>query len=204
MSVVRVVLGTPSIRISVRQTDDRYHSDFLSPHVTERARDLLLRPFVGHRAQLDHATLALLFCGCPARSALPLSLANEGACVVGAPILRGFRAVKNLRNLHERLSIFLDRRKFSTRLCTGRRLYEPYFSPCLLAIVTSVAVVNCSHNCSSLHPSVMNCTYLASRLQSQRIFARIICVYLVCQTHIICERDQIICEAIAIIRPGSH
>ena len=30
------------------------------------------------------------------------------------------------------------------------------------------------------------------------------CVYPGCQTHINCKRDQIICDAIAIIRPGSH
>ena len=46
--------------------------------------------------------------------------------------------------------------------------------------------------------------YLALGLQSSRIFARINCVYLECQTHIDCERNHIICDAIAIIRPGSH
>ena len=51
---------------------------------------------------------------------------------------------------------------------------------------------------------VVNCTYLALGLQLSRIFARINCVYPGCQTHINCERNQIICDAIAIIRPGSH
>ena len=51
---------------------------------------------------------------------------------------------------------------------------------------------------------VVNCTYLALGLQSSGIFARINCVYPGCQTHINCERNQIICDAIAIIRPGSH
>ena len=52
--------------------------------------------------------------------------------------------------------------------------------------------------------SVVNCTYLALGLQTSRIFARINCVYPGRQTHINCERDQIICDAIAIIRSGSH
>ena len=51
---------------------------------------------------------------------------------------------------------------------------------------------------------VMNCTYLALGLQTSGIFARINCVYPGCQTHINCERNQIICDAIAIIRSGSH
>ena len=51
---------------------------------------------------------------------------------------------------------------------------------------------------------VVNCTYLALGLQTSRIFARINCVYPGRQTHINCERDQIICDAIAIIRSGSH
>ena len=52
--------------------------------------------------------------------------------------------------------------------------------------------------------TVVNCTYLALGLQSSGIFDRIDCVYPGCQTHINCERNQIICDAIAIIRPGSH
>lgn len=51
---------------------------------------------------------------------------------------------------------------------------------------------------------VAACIYPEFGLQTSQIFARINCDYLGVQTHIICERDQIVCDAIAIIHFGSH